>query len=189
MTAQWMLPQQNGTRAMFFYLISMNWPAKQRNAAIRYGTGASPAKGCGNDTQNLSQKFDRSIFLKNTMISHPGTGSRSPPISALEICLLYLGYKLDLINEHLMNCSFEYSDKSKKRLEAREEAMREAKAILTSLGVRFSQPDPHQLQFGEYSYWPGRKRLYRQNDESSSKLKAMEELTELIQSSELLRKR
>ncbi len=88
-----------------------------------------------------------------------------------------------------MNYGFENSDKSKKRLERREEAMREAKVILTSLGVRFSQPDPHQLQFGEYSYWPGRKRLYRQNDESSSKLKALEELAELIQSSKLLGKR
>jgi hypothetical protein len=59
--------------------------------------------------------------------------------------------------------------------------MHDAKALLESLGVRFSQPDPYQLQFGAYSYWPGTKRLYREDDESSSKLQSLDDLAKLIQ--------
>ena len=81
-----------------------------------------------------------------------------------------------------MDYSFAQSDRSKNRLKNREEAMRDAKAMLTSLGVRFSQPDLHMLQFDDYSYWPGTKRLYREDDESSSKLQGLDELDELIQS-------
>jgi hypothetical protein len=39
-----------------------------------------------------------------------------------------------------MDYSFEHSDRSKRRREKREEAMRDAIALLTLLQVRFSQP-------------------------------------------------
>jgi len=81
-----------------------------------------------------------------------------------------------------MDYSFEHSDRSKRRREKHKVAMHDAKAVLESLGVRFSQPDPYQLQFGAYSYWPGTKRLYREDDESSSKLQGLDELARLIQS-------
>jgi hypothetical protein len=81
-----------------------------------------------------------------------------------------------------MDFSFAQSDRSKRRLEKREEAMHDAKALLTSLGILFGQPDPYQLQFDAYSFWPGTKTLYREGDESSSKIQSLDELTTLIQS-------
>jgi hypothetical protein len=81
-----------------------------------------------------------------------------------------------------MDFSFAQSDRSKRRLEKHEEDMRAAKALLESLGVRFSQPDRYTLKFCGYSYWPGTKRLHRQDDASSSKLQGLDELTKLIQS-------
>jgi hypothetical protein len=81
-----------------------------------------------------------------------------------------------------MDYSFEHSDRSKRRREKHKVAMHDAKALLESLGVRFNQPDPYQLQFGAYSFWPGTKRLYREDDESSSKIQGLDELTTLIRS-------
>lgn len=81
-----------------------------------------------------------------------------------------------------MDYSFAESDRSKRRREKLQEAMRDATALLNSLGIRFSQPDPYTLQFGAYSFWPGTKRLYREDDESSSKLQGLDELAKLIQS-------
>ena len=81
-----------------------------------------------------------------------------------------------------MDFSFAHSDRSKRRLEKHDEAMRDTIALLTSLGVRFSQPDRYTLKFCGYSYWPGTKRLHRQDDESSSKLQGLDELDRLIRS-------
>jgi hypothetical protein len=81
-----------------------------------------------------------------------------------------------------MDYSFAKSDRLTIRRKKREEAMRDAQALLKSLGVRFSQPDPHMLRFGDYSYWPGTKRLYKEDDESSSKLQGLDELAKIIQS-------
>ena len=81
-----------------------------------------------------------------------------------------------------MDYSFEHSDRSKRRREKHKVAMHDAKALLESLGVRFSQPDPYQLQFVAYSFWPGTKRLYHEGDERSSPKQGLDEIAKLIQS-------
>jgi hypothetical protein len=88
-----------------------------------------------------------------------------------------------------MDYSFAQSDRSKRRLEKHQEAMRDTIALLNSLGIRFSQPDRYTLQFCGYSYWPGTKRFYRDEDESSSKLQSLDELAKLIQPFKRLSKR
>jgi hypothetical protein len=81
-----------------------------------------------------------------------------------------------------MDFTLAQSDRSKRRLEKQQAAMRDAIDLLTSLQVRFSQPDPYQLQFGDFSYWPGTKRLYHEGDERSSPKQGLDEIAKLIQS-------
>jgi hypothetical protein len=122
------------------------------------------------------------------MISHPGTVSSSPTkplpkdLPSTFPSLPSPGDELDQLRDDSMDFSFAHSDRSKRRLEKHEEAMRDTIALLNSLGVRFNQPDRYTLKFCGYSYWPGTKRLHRQDDASSSKLQGLDELANLIQS-------
>jgi hypothetical protein len=63
-----------------------------------------------------------------------------------------------------------------------EVAMNEAIIFLKEEGVWFSRPDPWMLKFGDWSWWPAKRRLYRDGEECSQRDQGIPELRTLLRS-------
>jgi hypothetical protein len=76
------------------------------------------------------------------------------------------------------------SNRSKRRRERNEAAIREAAHLLKSKSVSFDTPDAYTLQFNLryhfYSYWPGTQTLFRDGDDQSIPKQGLDEISQLV---------
>jgi hypothetical protein len=72
------------------------------------------------------------------------------------------------------------SDQRNTKRKENEEAMEKAIAFLKARGVRFYKLDEYTLQFGEYRYWPNKRKLYRENEEHCERDQDLDKIADLL---------